>query len=65
MDWKAWADHKAGEAKLSLETAEQYVSELILSRSITLQHRDEKGNQLHGCYATSIKALTERLHVIY
>ena len=42
MDWKTWETQKAGEAKLSVEEGEQYVTELILSRSIALPLRDEK-----------------------
>ena len=34
MDWKVWENRRAGGAKLSLEEAERYVSEVILSRSI-------------------------------
>ena len=42
MDWKVWESHKAGGAKLSAEEAEQYVTELILSRSIALPRKDGK-----------------------
>ena len=42
MDWKEWESHKAGGTRLSAEVAEQYVSEIILSRSIALPLRDEK-----------------------
>ena len=47
MDWKTWESHKAGIAKLSVEEAEQYVTELILSRSIALPTRDEKKGYLY------------------
>ena len=47
MDWKAWESHKAGEAKLSVEEAEQYVTELILSRSIALPRRNGNKGYLY------------------
>ena len=47
MDWTEWETRKAGEAKLSVEEAEQYITELVLSRSITLSVRDEKKGYLH------------------
>lgn len=40
MDWKVWENHKAGVAKLSIEEAEQYISELVLSRSIVTPPKD-------------------------
>ena len=47
MDWTEWETRKAGEAKLSVEEAEQYITELVLSRSIALSVRDEKKGYLH------------------
>jgi len=46
MEWRDWENHKAGGAKLSLEEAERYVSELILSRSIALPPMDKN----EGCF---------------
>ena len=46
MDWAEWESRKAGEAKLSVEEAEQYITELVLSRSIALSFGDEKKGYL-------------------